>query len=125
MEAVEESCPDIGRQLLPKSSLPLPDNDTDDFGRKCSSSATERPSGSVPSSRTQLTCGNSGPQSGPVVGSNCAVTAWTGFIKVDGTTYTWMGAAQVNGFFPPSVTQTSFQYTSERSTFIMNVAGKV
>jgi hypothetical protein len=36
-----------------------------------------------------------------------------------------MGAANVNGIVPPSVTQTSFEYTSTRSTFIMNVAGKV
>lgn len=66
-----------------------------------------------------------GPQPGPVAGSNGAVTGWTGFINVDGTTYTWMGAANVNGVIPPSVTQTSFEYTSSRSTFIMNVAGKV
>jgi hypothetical protein len=36
-----------------------------------------------------------------------------------------MGAPQVNGAFPPSVTQDSFEYTSQRSTFIQNVAGKV
>lgn len=36
-----------------------------------------------------------------------------------------MGAASVNGVVPPSVTQTSFEYTSTRSTFIMNVAGKI
>jgi hypothetical protein len=36
-----------------------------------------------------------------------------------------MGAARVNGFVPPSVTQESFEYTSLRSTFIMNVAGVV
>jgi hypothetical protein len=46
-------------------------------------------------------------------------------IKVDGTTYTWMGAPAINGAFPPDVTQDSFEYTSQRSTFIMNVAGKV
>ncbi|KAE9367621.1 DUF1793-domain-containing protein [Stipitochalara longipes BDJ] len=66
-----------------------------------------------------------GPQPGPVAGSNGAVTAWTGFINVDGTSYTWMGAANVNGVVPPSVNQTSFEYTSTRSTFIMNVAGKI
>lgn len=60
-----------------------------------------------------------------MAGGSGAVTAWTGFIKVDGTAYTWMGAAQVNGFTPPSVTQTSFEFTSQRSTFIMKVAGKV
>ena len=67
----------------------------------------------------------SGPQPGPVAGSNGAVTAWTGFITVDGSSSTWMGAANVNGVVPPSVTQTSLEYTSTRSTFIMNVAGKV
>jgi hypothetical protein len=36
-----------------------------------------------------------------------------------------MGAPNVNGVLPPSVSQDSFEYTSERSTFIMNVAGKV
>ena len=36
-----------------------------------------------------------------------------------------MGAASVNGFVPPSVTQESFEFTSLRSTFIMNVAGVV
>jgi hypothetical protein len=36
-----------------------------------------------------------------------------------------MGAANINGVVPPSVTQTSFEYTSQRSTFIMNVAGKI
>jgi hypothetical protein len=36
-----------------------------------------------------------------------------------------MGAPQVNGVFPPSVIQESFEYTSQRSTFMMNVTGKV
>lgn len=36
-----------------------------------------------------------------------------------------MGAANVNAVIPPSVTQTSFEYTSTRSTFTMNVAGKI
>jgi hypothetical protein len=36
-----------------------------------------------------------------------------------------MGAANINGVVPQSVTQTSFEYTSTRSTFIMNVADKV
>ncbi|PMD18325.1 DUF1793-domain-containing protein [Hyaloscypha hepaticicola] len=66
-----------------------------------------------------------GPQPGPVAGSNGAVTAWTGFITVDGMTYTWMCAANINGVVPPSVNQTSFEYTSTRSTFVMNVANKV
>lgn len=36
-----------------------------------------------------------------------------------------MGAPNINGVSPTVVTQTSFEYTSQRSTFIMNVAGKV
>ena len=36
-----------------------------------------------------------------------------------------MGNPAVNGVFPPSVTQDSFEYTSQRSTFIQNVSGKV
>ena len=49
------------------------------------------------------------------------VTAWTGLIKVDGTTYTWMGAPSG----PQTVTQTGFEYTSTKSVFIMNVGGLV
>lgn len=67
-----------------------------------------------------------GPQpDGSVAGSAGSVTAWAGLIKVDGTTYTWMGAAGVNGVVPPSVTQDHMEYTSSRSTFLMTVAGKV
>ncbi|KAG4438672.1 hypothetical protein IFR05_005853 [Cadophora sp. M221] len=66
-----------------------------------------------------------GSQPGPVAGRNGAVTAWVGFIIIDGTSYTWMGNAYVNGAAPPLVTQDSFEYTSQRSTFIMNVAGKI
>ncbi|TVY48886.1 Glutaminase A [Lachnellula occidentalis] len=59
------------------------------------------------------------------VGLNGAVTGWTGLIKVDGTSYTWMGQPKISDVFPTNVEQTSFEYTSQRSTFIMNVAGKV
>ncbi len=68
---------------------------------------------------------NRGSQPGPVAGRNGAVTGWAGFIKVDGTAYTWMGDSSVNGVRPALVTQDNFEYTSQRSTFIMNVAGKV
>ncbi|KAK8083629.1 hypothetical protein PG996_002410 [Apiospora saccharicola] len=47
---------------------------------------------------------------------------WVGMIRVDGTAYTWMGAA-ANG--PAAVDQTEFSYTSTRSTFIMSAGGKV
>lgn len=39
-------------------------------------------------------------------------------IRVDGTTYTWMGDPG-----PSAVTQTAFEYTSTRSTFTMSVGG--
>jgi hypothetical protein len=71
---------------------------------------------------------DSGPQvppGQPVDGPNGAVTGWAGLVRVDGTTYTWMGAPKINGTFPTSVTQESFEYTSTRSTFIMNVDGKI
>lgn len=41
-------------------------------------------------------------------------------IKVDGTTYTWMGNPG-----PENVTQTAFEYTSTKSVFTMDVGGKV
>jgi len=68
---------------------------------------------------------SSGPQPGSVAGPDGSVTAWTGFITVDGTSYTWMGAADVNGVVPPSATQESFEYTSTRSSFLLNVNGQV
>ncbi|TVY25220.1 Glutaminase A [Lachnellula hyalina] len=49
------------------------------------------------------------------------VAAWTGMIRVDGTTYTWMGAPTG----PALVTQTSFEYTSTKSVFTMDVGGLV
>ncbi|TVY85335.1 Glutaminase A [Lachnellula suecica] len=48
------------------------------------------------------------------------IAAWTGMIRVDGTTYTWMGAPG-----PQSVTQKSFEYTSTKSIFTMDVGGVV
>ena len=47
---------------------------------------------------------------------------WQGFIRVDGTVYRWMGAAPGAS---ADVTQTEFTYTSSKSIFIMDVAGKV
>jgi hypothetical protein len=45
---------------------------------------------------------------------------WAGMIRVDNTTYTWMGDPG-----PQSVNQTTFSYTSTRSVFTMEAAGKV
>ncbi|KAK7550004.1 glutaminase GtaA [Phyllosticta paracitricarpa] len=55
----------------------------------------------------------------PVFWSN-QVNGWAGIIRVDGTSYTWLGDPG-----PQAVTQTSYEYTSTRSTFTMDVAGKV
>ncbi|EGP88303.1 GTA glutaminase A [Zymoseptoria tritici IPO323] len=49
------------------------------------------------------------------------VTGWTGMIRVDNSTYTWMGAPKD---VPELVTQTAFEYTSTRSIFTMT-AGPV
>ncbi|KAF2103682.1 DUF1793-domain-containing protein [Rhizodiscina lignyota] len=50
------------------------------------------------------------------------VTGWTGMIRVDGDTYVWMGDPQVGA---TTVNQTSYTYTSTKSIFEMDVAGKV
>lgn len=50
------------------------------------------------------------------------ILGWTGLIRVDNTSYTWMGAPAP---LPTVVTQTSFEYTSTGSTFVMDVAGLV
>nr|POE81219.1 glutaminase a [Quercus suber] len=49
-------------------------------------------------------------------------TGWTGFIRVDNTTYTWLGASDENNL---SADQTSFEYTPTRSIFTLDVAGLV
>ncbi|PPJ50023.1 hypothetical protein CBER1_06813 [Cercospora berteroae] len=50
------------------------------------------------------------------------INGWAGLIRVDGETYTWMGKPDP---LPTIVTQTAFEYTSTRSTFTMDVDGKV
>nr|POE77399.1 glutaminase a [Quercus suber] len=49
-------------------------------------------------------------------------TGWTGFIRVDNTTYTWLGASDENDL---SADQTAFEYTPTRSIFTLDVAGLV
>lgn len=61
-----------------------------------------------------------GSPAGATRGTNNAVTAWTGLIKVDNVVFTWMGSPGGT-----NVQQESFEYTSTRSTFIMNMDGKV
>ncbi|PHH85964.1 hypothetical protein CDD83_10932 [Cordyceps sp. RAO-2017] len=51
-----------------------------------------------------------------------AVQGWQGYIKVDGKAYNWMGNAAGS---PANVEQQSLEYTSTRTTFTMNVDGKV
>ncbi|KAL0261420.1 hypothetical protein SLS55_002850 [Diplodia seriata] len=69
--------------------------------------------------------GNGGYLAGqwPVHWSN-QITGWAGMIRVDGTAYKWMGdPLAADG--PAVVTQNSFEYTSTRSIFNMDVDGKV
>ena len=54
--------------------------------------------------------------------SSGQILGWAGLIRVDGTSYTWLGDPAP---FPTVVNQTSFEYTSTRSTFVMNVGGVV
>ncbi|KAF7718747.1 Glutaminase [Penicillium ucsense] len=65
--------------------------------------------------------GNGGYLAGqwPVFWNN-QVTGWCGLIRVDGTTYTWMGLPNTK-----LVDQTAFEYTSTKSIFTMNVGGMV
>ncbi|EPE28779.1 Six-hairpin glycosidase [Glarea lozoyensis ATCC 20868] len=66
-----------------------------------------------------------GAQPGDVIGDSGATTALAGLIKVDDLHYTWMGDPVINGIRPTHVSQESVEFTSQRTTFIMNVAGKV
>lgn len=50
------------------------------------------------------------------------VTGWSGFIRVDNVTYTWMGDSDQNTLY---VTQTAYAYTSTRSIFTMSAGGFV
>jgi Domain of unknown function (DUF5127) len=51
-----------------------------------------------------------------------ANTGWAGIIRVDGASYTWMGAPTAPDALP-SVNQTSFEYTATRSIFQQEVGG--
>jgi len=51
---------------------------------------------------------------------NGEATGWTGLVRVDNTTYTWMGNPNP---LPPIVNQTVFSYTSTRSIFTLNAGG--
>ncbi|KAJ5162199.1 hypothetical protein N7492_007591 [Penicillium capsulatum] len=65
--------------------------------------------------------GNGGYLAGqwPVFWQN-QVTGWTGQVRVDGESYTWMGLPGTR-----TVNQTAFEYTSTKSIFTMNVEGLV
>ena len=47
---------------------------------------------------------------------------WTGLVRVDNTTYTWMGNPNP---LPEKANQTSFAYTSTRSVFDFDIDGKI
>ena len=48
--------------------------------------------------------------------------AWTGLVRVDGRTYTWLGAPDVDGEIAE---QTAFEYTASKSVFTIGAGGKV
>ncbi|PNY24276.1 Uncharacterized protein TCAP_05787 [Tolypocladium capitatum] len=50
-----------------------------------------------------------------------SIQGWQGFVMVDGQPFNWMGGAPG----APNVDQVSLEYTSTKTTFVMNVAGKV
>ncbi|KAJ7232842.1 hypothetical protein B0H12DRAFT_1239497 [Mycena haematopus] len=52
------------------------------------------------------------------------VTAWAGFVKVDGKSYSYLGAASVSGSPFTQATQKSFTFTSTQSIFVLS-AGPV
>ncbi|KKY24377.1 putative glutaminase [Phaeomoniella chlamydospora] len=75
---------------------------------------------------TWLGVGNDGGDGGILPGAwptfwAGAVTGWTGLIRVDGTSYVWMGEPLT----APSVNQTSFTYTASTSKFVLDVGGSV
>ena len=49
------------------------------------------------------------------------ILGWQGLVAVDGVAYTWMGGAPG----PSHVKQLSLEYTSTKSIFTFDVAGKV
>ncbi|TBU49426.1 hypothetical protein BD309DRAFT_76359 [Dichomitus squalens] len=51
-----------------------------------------------------------------------SILGWAGYVKVDSTTYTWLGVPNVAG--PSKATQKSFQFTSTQSIFTLS-AGPV
>ena len=53
---------------------------------------------------------------------NGALIGWTGFIKVDGFVYTWLGNPNP---LPATANQTSFSYTSTRSIFTLDVGSLI
>ena len=52
-------------------------------------------------------------------------TGWTGYIRVDGITYIWMGDPVIDGYNNYYVAQQNYIYTSTKSIFVMDVAGQV
>ena len=54
-----------------------------------------------------------------------SILGWAGIVRVDGTSYTWLGAPNISGVVPPVVNQTAFSYTSTKSVFQLDVAGLV
>ncbi|EJU00939.1 DUF1793-domain-containing protein [Dacryopinax primogenitus] len=49
-----------------------------------------------------------------------ATLGWAGYVRVDNTTYVYMGAPSVPNLSPPLATQTNFAFTSTQSIFKLN-----
>ncbi|CAG8221974.1 unnamed protein product [Penicillium salamii] len=74
---------------------------------------------------TWLNVGNDGGNGGYLAGQwpvfwEDQINGWTGMIRVDGSTYTWMGLPGSK-----TVNQSAFEYTSTKSIFTMNVENKL
>lgn len=50
------------------------------------------------------------------------IVAWTGLIRVDGKTFTWLGSPDAGSEL---ATQTAYEYTASKSIFTIDVDGKV
>ncbi|QDS74726.1 hypothetical protein FKW77_000837 [Venturia effusa] len=78
---------------------------------------------------TWIEAGSDGGNGGYLAGSWARhwagrITAWSGIVRVDGQPYVWMGDP-LSRLNVSNVDQTSYSYTSTKSVFTMDVAGKI
>ncbi|KAF1968192.1 DUF1793-domain-containing protein [Bimuria novae-zelandiae CBS 107.79] len=70
----------------------------------------------------EVTCPVNGRRFGRMLVNSGQIVAWTGLIRVDGKTFTWLGAPNVTSEL---ANQTSYEYTASKSIFIIDVDDKV